>query len=123
MDANILYIDDEPINLMLFENIFKRKYQVVTAMSGFAGLEILAARPDINVVICDMKMPLMDGLQFVRKAHFNHPNISFFILTGYEITPDLETALSSGLISNYFQKPFNMEEIEKAIAEKIKTRD
>lgn len=123
MEANILYIDDEPINLMLFENIFRRKYKVATAMSGLAGLEILAARPDINVVICDMKMPQMDGLQFVRKARLNHPGIAFFILTGYEITPDLEEALGTGLISNYFQKPFNMEEIEKAIAENIKTRD
>jgi len=115
----ILYIDDEAINLMLFSNIFKRKYDIQTATSGMQGLEILQQNNQINVVICDMKMPGMDGLSFVKKARLLYPQVHFFILTGFEISEEIETALNEGIILDYFQKPFNMESIDQAIVSRL----
>lgn len=117
--TKILYVDDEHINLLLFEQMFKKKYSVLTAGSGFEGLEVLQKEADIKVIISDMRMPGMNGLEFIRKAKEQYPSIQFYILTGYEITPEIRHALESGLISRYFQKPFNMKEIDDCIAERI----
>ncbi|HCX99748.1 MAG TPA: two-component system response regulator, partial [Bacteroidales bacterium] len=61
---SVLYVDDEPINLRLFELNFKNAFNVTTALSGFDGLEILKNNPDIPVVVSDMRMPKMDGIEF-----------------------------------------------------------
>ncbi len=115
----ILYVDDEPINLFLFSQIFGEKYNVITAESGYAGLNLIENNTNINVVISDMKMPGMNGIEFIQKAKELYTNIYYFILTGYEITPEIDQALKNGLIARYFQKPFNFQIIESAITEKL----
>ncbi|MBP1668749.1 MAG: response regulator [Bacteroidetes bacterium] len=116
----LLYVDDEPLNLTLFEINFRKKYTVRTALSGEKGLEILRSEPSIAVVITDMKMPGMNGIEFIRKAKENFPEIVFFILTGYEITGEIIQALEEKLIHKYFKKPFLMKEMETAILEVLK---
>jgi len=115
----ILYVDDEPINTMIFAANFKRNYIVLTAGSGFEGLDILKSNPEISIVISDMKMPEMNGIQFITKAKMGFPNIRFFILSGYELTPEIVDALDNKLILKYFKKPFNLREIETAIEEAL----
>jgi response regulator RpfG family c-di-GMP phosphodiesterase len=113
----ILYVDDEPLNLKLFEINFKKKFTIRTALSGEEGLDILCSEPSISVVITDMKMPGMNGIEFIRKAKKQFPEIVFFILTGYEITKEITRALEEKLIYKYFKKPFLMKEMEAAILE------
>ncbi len=113
--AKILYVDDEEINLMIFEINLKTKYNVVTALSGRLGLEVLSQTPDIAVVVSDMRMPVMDGLEFIKKAKELYANITFYILTGFDINEEIQKALNQGLIQKYFQKPFNMKEIDEEI--------
>lgn len=118
--VSILYVDDEPVNLMLFNVNFKKKYNVITALSGEEGLEKLAQNPQIRVVISDMKMPGMNGIEFISQAKKNYPNIIFYILTGYDITTEIAQALKDKLINQYFSKPFNIEEISQAISLSLK---
>jgi len=56
MSSNIkvLYVDDEPINLMLFKANFKKKFDIITAESGNEGLQLLKSNPDTKVVISDI---------------------------------------------------------------------
>lgn len=115
----LLYVDDEPINVMIFEANFKRNYQVITAKSGLEGLEKLHLNAGISIVISDMKMPEMNGLQFTIQAKMAFPDIYYFILSGYEITEEILDALKNNLINKYFRKPFNMKEIEKTLKEAI----
>jgi len=112
---SLLYVDDESINLKLFELNFKSKFRVVTALSGNDGLAILKNDPTISVVISDMRMPKMDGLEFISKAKQSFPHIVYYILTGFDITDEINEALSKNLINKYFRKPFNFREIEGAI--------
>ncbi|MBI9064751.1 MAG: response regulator [Marinilabiliaceae bacterium] len=63
---NLLYVDDEPINLQLFKFNFRQHYNLFLAQSAMEGLEILQ-KEDVSIVISDFKMPEMNGLDFLRK--------------------------------------------------------
>jgi len=115
----ILYVDDEPINLLLFEKNFEKKYTILTGESGNEGLEKLSNTSSISIVVSDMKMPGMNGVEFIRKARIEHPTIKYFILTGFEITEEISDALNEKIIHKYFRKPFNMKEIDSAIIEEL----
>lgn len=84
--VTLLYVDDEPINTMLFEANFYQNYCVLTAESGFKGLNKLKLNPEISGVISDMKMPEMNGIQFIREAKKEYSNIKYFLLSGYDLT-------------------------------------
>ena len=116
MDENVvLYIDDEPFNLLLFTENFENIFHVKTARTCEGGLKMMENDPYIKVVICDFKMPEMSGMDFIRKANEKFPDLYYFLLTGYEITADIQNALDTGLIQQYFRKPFDLEKIKKSI--------
>lgn len=111
----ILYVDDELVNLMLFEANLGNKYTVLVADNGFTGLQLLSENSDIEVVVSDMKMPRMNGIEFIKKALEISPNIFFYIFTGFEITDEIQNALHDGIIQKYFKKPINMKIISSEI--------
>jgi len=113
----LLYVDDEPMNLMLFELNFGNDYMIFTAESGSEGLKILEANPDISVVFSDMRMPGMSGIEFIQEAKKSFPSVKFLILTGFGITHEIQEALHSGLIEKYISKPFNTKDITDTIVE------
>ena len=117
----LLYIDDEAINLFFFEMKFRNSYKVITAKNGMEGLEILEDNPDILLIISDMNMPGMTGLEFIYTAKEKYPEKKFFILTGYEITEEIKKALLDGLIIKYFSKPYREEDIESVLSTVIET--
>ena len=117
----ILYVDDEEANLFIFEKMFEKKYHVITAHSGREGLQKLEGHStEIIVVISDMRMPAMNGVEFIREAKNSYSNIAYFILTGFDFNDEIEDALKTQLIQKFFTKPFDMHEIENAISEAIK---
>ncbi len=116
----LLYVDDEEINLILFEATFSEKYNVLGANSPKEAFKVLKSNKNISVVISDMRMPNMNGVQFIKKAKRQFPKIYYFILTGYEITDEISAALQQKLINYYFQKPFNLKVIDNAIQKLVK---
>lgn len=113
---SVLYVDDEEANLFLFKACFSRTFNVLTANSGEKGLSILNENGnDIPVVISDMRMPLMDGVQFIKKAHEKYDNISYIILTGFEFNEEIERAIKAGYIKKYMTKPYDVDELEQVI--------
>lgn len=120
MKPKILYVDDEPINLVLFEINFKKRYDIFIANDGFQGLELLEKELDISIIISDMKMPKMNGIEFIRNAKERYPEKKYYILTGYEITKEIQEAINEGIIMKYFSKPFNIKEIDETIENAIK---
>ncbi|MGE4288384.1 MAG: response regulator [Salinivirgaceae bacterium] len=120
-EITLLYVDDEPLNLTLFEINFRRKYKVLTAGSGAEGLQKLEGNQDIIVVISDMKMPGMNGIEFIKKAKEQYNHIAYFILTAFDINKEIKEALDQKLINRYFNKPFNIKEIDGAIQEFLRS--
>ncbi|MCE1188645.1 MAG: response regulator [Ignavibacteria bacterium] len=121
MEKNItvLYVDDEPVNLEIFEFYMRRRFNLFLAESGARGLEILEREKDISIVLSDMKMPGMNGLEFITAASHKRPELPFFILTGYDITPQIAQAIQAGLVKRYYSKPYQMKEIEAGIREAV----
>ncbi len=113
--TKLLYLDDEPINLELFKIHFGKKYNVFLAKDGLEGLDTLKHNNDINIIFSDMKMPNMNGLEFIEKARKKYPHKRYFILTGIDVSNEIKLALNNNIISNYFKKPFNIPKIEETI--------
>lgn len=116
----VLYVDDEDINLFIFKQSFQDKYNIITANSGAEGLDRLEQyASDIIVVISDMRMPNMNGVEFISKARERFKNIAYYILTGFDYNDEIDAAIENKLINKFFTKPLDIEEIQAAITEGI----
>ena len=60
-------------------------------------------------------MPGLSGIEFIKIAKEKYPTKRYYLLTGFEITPEIQESLDNGLILKYFQKPFNVTEIASEI--------
>ncbi len=118
--TTILYVDDESINIYLFRRLMSRfNYNILTAESGEEGLEIMHGTPSIPLIISDMRMPGMNGVEFITLAKKISPATVCFLLTSYDITPDISKAMENKLVSRYIRKPFDQHQMHDFIRESI----
>ena len=115
----LLYVDDEFINVEFFELNFRNHFEVLTAFSGEEGLVLVKNHKDIKVVVSDMRMPNMNGLEFITEARKINFHLKCFILSGYELSSDLKEALKEGAILNFFQKPYSLTDVLKGINKEL----
>src|SRR5579875_3083157 len=81
----LLLVDDDPlVRESLVELLAELPYTVLAASSGAEALEILAARPDIALLVTDIMMPGMDGLCLARAARASHPQLRVLFLSGLQ---------------------------------------
>ena len=113
---NVLYIDDEPLNLDIFKISLNRYCNVFTANSGKEGLKFLKNNPYITHVISDFKMPGMDGIEFITIAKTSFPRKQYYILSGYHLNPEFTDAIQQNVISEYFEKPLEINKILRAMS-------
>jgi response regulator RpfG family c-di-GMP phosphodiesterase len=110
--ANLLFVDDEPNVLKALRRLFRgAEYQVYMAEGGADGLEILAQHP-IDLIISDMRMPQMDGAEFLTRAAERWPNIVRILLTGYADIESTIAAVNKGKIYSYCSKPWEDNELK-----------
>ena len=115
----VLYVDDEYINLDLLRLTFLNEFDVFTAESGEEGLQILEQNPGIKVVISDLKMPGMNGLEFIRKIKSQYPDKVCMLLTGFLESEVMLEGFNQELLFRYLMKPFKKEELKKTILEAL----
>jgi two-component system, cell cycle response regulator len=114
--AIILCVDDEPANLKLLENILvPRGYEVISVASGQDAL-LKIKKLTIDLVLLDLMMPGMDGLQVSRKIKENkkYKNIPIIMLTAYSGVESYIESLSDEVFA-YLHKPFETEELARLI--------
>lgn len=112
--GHLLIVDDEPDIVFPLAELLKRKsYPVQTALSGQAALRILHKKA-IDILITDIRMPVMDGLALIRRAMTLLPDLQAIVLTG---NGDLDNAIEALRLgaSNYLQKPMDLREMELAL--------
>lgn len=103
--ATLLLVDDEPEILVALADLFEDEFRVLTAPSGPRGLEILAAEPDVHVIISDQRMPEMTGDVFLGRAR-QICQAEALLLTGYADLEAVINALNHGRIAGYAPKPW-----------------
>ena len=118
--ARILVVDDELGPRESLRMLLKPSYQITTADSGRAALEMLSqVRPD--VVILDIKMPEMDGLEVLRRVKRADPTIEVVMITAYASLETVKLALTHGAFE-YLIKPFSRQDLEDVVRRAIGRR-
>ena len=114
-DKIILCVDDE-IDVLnaLKRELHKVADEVITTTSGKEGLEVLANR-EVAVVISDMHMPAMDGVQFLHGVLELQPSTFRILLTGYSDVEATIAAVNEGEIQRFLQKPWQSQALHLAV--------
>jgi DNA-binding NtrC family response regulator len=107
---DILLIDDEPdLRLVLQEALRDADHTVVVAGDGLEGLNHVQSKV-FDVVICDVRLPGMDGLTLFRRIRQESPTTEVILMTAYAEVADAVTALKQGAF-DYLTKPFDVDEL------------
>lgn len=101
----IVCVDDEPHVVGGLALHLRRRYDVEIATSGAAGLELLDGVPQAAVVISDMRMPGVNGAEFLSKAYAKHPSTARILLTGFSEVDSAVQAVNEGHIFRFLFKP------------------
>lgn len=103
----LLLVDDEPSILSALRRLLRPTgYTIITATSGAEALTLLASQP-VALVISDMRMPHMDGAQFLEKVRQQWPQTVRILLTGYAEIGSTIDAINRGEIYRYIAKPWD----------------
>ncbi len=109
--ARILVVDDEsPVVETLREVLMTAGFEVETAESGKQALGLLMSSQHFDLMITDMRMPGMDGLELLREVHHWRGNLPVIVLTGYASFENGVDSLEAGAC-DYVIKPFNSKDL------------
>lgn len=124
--ARILLVDDDPLSIVAIGAMLEKHFPVDTAAGPDQALARIEANPPYAVIISDMYMPDMDGIDFLAKAGRMSPSTMRIMLTGHA---DLETAMAAvnkGHVFGFFSKTCHpqalLSAVRKAVAEHYKHR-
>jgi ATP-dependent Lon protease len=113
---NILIVDDEEIARTNMEFVLQKDgYACTSAANGVAALEVLATE-DIDLIISDLKMERMDGLELLAAVNNSYPEIPVIMVTGFASVHSAVEAMKSGA-AYYLGKPVNLDVLRKTVRE------
>ncbi len=115
----VLYVDDEKITLELLRLTFLNEFNIITASSAAEGLKLLDTHSDIHVVISDQKMPVMNGLEFIKEIKSKSQTRVCMLLTGFLESEVMLEGFNKELIFRYITKPWNRDELKETIQEAL----
>ena len=111
----ILFVDDEPNVLSAIQRQLHQRFQVETAAGPIAGLAALKNGRDYSVVVADMGMPKMSGVEFLAKACELAPDVVRVMLTGYLNQSTAVEAINQGSIFRFLNKPCSTEKLVQTL--------
>lgn len=120
MPDKILFVDDEPAVLGGYQRLLRTEFQVDVAVGAAQGLALIKERGPFSVVISDMRMPYMNGAQFLAQLRKDAPETVRMLLTGYTDIDAAMDAVNEGNIFRFLTKPCQKEQLVNAISAGIK---
>lgn len=121
--ATLLLVDDEPSILSALRRLLRPTgHTVLTATSGAEGLALLATQ-NVALVVSDMRMPGMDGAQFLEQVRAKWPDTVRLLLTGYADMTSTIDAINRGEIYRYIAKPWDDHELLLVIRQALEQRE
>lgn len=110
----VLYVDDLPMNLKLFEATFRNDYELILTESPREALKIIEEN-EIQVLVSDQRMPEMSGTELLEIVSEKYPDIRRYLLTAFTDTETVIEAINVGRVHGYIKKPMQADEIRQSI--------
>jgi len=122
--AVILLVDDEPDLEALVTQKFRHQIRdgslsFVFAHDGVEALAVVAANPDIDLVLSDINMPRMDGLSLIKSLQETHSGLATVIVSAYGDIANIRTAMNSGAF-DFLMKPIDFADLQTTIAKTLR---
>ncbi|NTW68008.1 MAG: response regulator, partial [Nitrospirae bacterium] len=117
----VLIVDDEKSLLKSLQDGFRDadEFTIVSAENGAKANVILASTP-VDLVITDLKMPVMDGFELLAFMSKHHPQVPAIVMTAHGNAPDVESQLKRFTVSQYLTKPIDIDELRSVILHELK---
>ena len=117
-ENSILIVEDENIARRNLEHILKKEgYEVIATDSGKKALDLLRRR-DFDLVLTDLKMEKVDGMQVLEKTRELHPYTEVIMITGYATVDSAVAAMKEGAY-HYVAKPYKIDEIRQIVGQAL----
>ena len=120
MQKRILVVDDDSMNLMRTKMILGKDYDVFLSSSGIEALDTMK-REEMDLVLLDIEMPKMNGIETFERMKGFAPEIPVIFLTASGLEEDVVSAIKLGAV-NYLKKPYRPQELLKRISQEFETR-
>jgi DNA-binding NtrC family response regulator len=118
MEARLLIVDDEEIALRNLQHVMEKEgCRVIATQSGAAAVALLE-KQDFDVVLTDLRMEGVDGMDVLKKSRELQPQAEVIFITGYATAESAVQALKHGAFY-YIAKPFRLDEVRKVVAEAL----
>jgi EAL domain-containing protein (putative c-di-GMP-specific phosphodiesterase class I)/FixJ family two-component response regulator len=115
----ILLVDDEPAVLSGLRRQLRADYDIRTATSAMAGLELIATDGPFDVVVCDMRMPDMDGAAFLARVRSIARDTTRILLTGQADIDTAMVAVNEGQIFRFLSKPCPAQTMRECLTDAV----
>ena len=117
---SIVYIDDEEINLYIFNQMFGEECEIHTFLSAQEALIHLQSN-DVDLVVTDQLMPAMSGVEFLRriKEVFPDLNAKKVMVSGFAKNADIQQAMEEKLLHKFIKKPWSYDDLKDVIFENL----
>ena len=124
MPTILMVVDDEPDVQLLMKQKFRKQlrnqeYEFIFAANGAEALEKLKDNPNIDVILCDVNMPEMDGITLLSKTKVVNPTVQTVIVSAYGDMRNIRRAMNNGAF-DFVTKPINFNDLGATIAKTIK---
>jgi response regulator RpfG family c-di-GMP phosphodiesterase len=119
MNRKVLFVDDDPLVLNSFRRQLSGAFEVHTVLKGAAGLEKIRESGPFAVVVADMRMPIMDGVVFLRHVCRIAPDTTRVMLTGNIDQKTAADAVNEGRVFRFLTKPCDTETLVATIEQSI----
>ncbi len=119
---SILVVDDELlIRDLLYDFFHGQGWEIALAENGEKALRIIESKK-VDLVLTDLKMPDMDGMELTKQLRQSHPEIPVVVMTGY---PSVDSAVEAlrNKVADYIVKPFNINRLYKLVEAKVNEGD
>ena len=123
MSSKILFVDDEPNVLEACQRNLRKRYEIDTATSGEAGLKLLSQRGPYAVIVADMQMPAMNGIEFLVQAQVRAPDSVRLMLTGNADQLTAVEAVNKGHVYQFLNKPCPPEMLALALNNAVRQHE
>src|SRR5512145_1513762 len=120
MDLAILFVDDDPNILSAYTRNLRKRYRMTTASGGEEALQVVQTQGPFAVVVSDMRMPGMDGIELLTHVRNFNPDTVRIMLTGNADMGTAIEAVNQGNIFRFLTKPCEAEDLALALDSGLK---